>query len=387
MAGDLPSMTTGPHVVLTDATGDQAVWSQAMADSRHSGSSNQVGPKTSNTVWTRNLGAPVMAGAVVASNGTIYDSADNGILHALNPATGADEWTYDAHGSTDNHEDLSTSPAVLPNGTILWPGPRSTLYAISRSGKLLWSRKLAGTVLSPTVTSGGIVIVADSDGDVLGLQPKADGSTQLWRVNIGSGSFSFGTPAIGSNGTIYVTSGRELVALEVGENDVKVRWRFTVGAAIEVSASVSPDGTVVVGTNSHDEYGVAPSGKIAWKYRLNSYSFSTPAVTRRGVAYFGDNNGYVDVADASNGHPVQRDDAATTALSPMGVGVWTAPVVDADQDVYAGTASGHIVGFNSSGMKLFDIATGAIVASYPALTANGTLLIGSDNGTLYAVHG
>ncbi len=32
------------------------------------------------------------------------------------------------------------------------------------------------------------------------------------------------------------------------------------------------------------------------------------------------------------------------------------------------------------------MATAAIVASYPAMTADGTLLIGSDNGTLYAFH-
>jgi len=76
---------------------------------------------------------------------------------------------------------------------------------------------------------------------------------------------------------------------------------------------------------------------------------------------------------------IGRYNATTKAISNDGIGVWTAPLVDAHHNVYLGTASGHILGFSYSGTKLFDVATAAIVASYPAMTADGTLLIGSDN--------
>ncbi|MFN2507021.1 MAG: PQQ-binding-like beta-propeller repeat protein [Acidimicrobiales bacterium] len=53
-------------------------------------------------------------------------------------------------------------------------------------------------------------------------------------------------------------------------------------------------------------------------------------------------------------------------------------------DVYFGTVVGHVYGFGPDGRRLFDFDTGATVDSYPALGGDGTLYIGSANGTLYA---
>jgi len=42
-------------------------------------------------------------------------------------------------------------------------------------------------------------------------------------------------------------------------------------------------------------------------------------------------------------------------------------------------------GFAASGRRMFDVDTGATVDSNPALAGDGTLLIGSENGRLYAI--
>ena len=44
------------------------------------------------------IGANVTPGPVVAADGTIYSATNAGVLHALDPATGADRWTYDGGG-------------------------------------------------------------------------------------------------------------------------------------------------------------------------------------------------------------------------------------------------------------------------------------------------
>ena len=67
------------------------------------------------------------------------------------------------------------------------------------------------------------------------------------------------------------------------------------------------------------------------------------------------------------------------------VGIWTSPAIDRDGNLYVGTRLGHIEGFAANGDRLFDIDTHDTVDSYPALTADGTLLIGSSNGILYAI--
>jgi outer membrane protein assembly factor BamB len=71
--------------------------------------------------------------------------------------------------------------------------------------------------------------------------------------------------------------------------------------------------------------------------------------------------------------------------SPSGVGIWTAPLVDAAGDVYFGSAAGHLYGFGPDGRRLWDLDTGGVNASYPALTANGTLVVGAGRGSLYAI--
>lgn len=389
----LPTVTTVPPVppsgaapATSPARDGATAWPAGLHDSAHSNSSTAVGPQTSATIWTRQLGAPVNAGAVVAADGTIYDSADNGILHALNPQTGQDLWTYNGGGQTGNGQDLSTSPALLADGTIVWPGPNGTLDGLSPAGKLLWQQKLAGVVLSPAVAPGDKVYVADSAGDVAAFHATAAGATQMWKLNIGSTSTSYGSPAVGPDGTVYATGGHDLVAITDGGSKASIKWRFAAGADIEVSASVAPDGNVILGTNDPYEYGITPKGTVAWKYPRKVFSYSTPAATADGLAYFGDNDGYVDVVSAADGKVVGRYNGTSAALSSNGIGVWTAPLVDAHHDIYFGTASGHIFGMDYAGHKLFDMATGAVVASYPVLTANGTLLIGSNNGTLYAFH-
>lgn len=203
-------------------------------------------------------------------------------------------------------------------------------------------------------------------------------------ISIGKGSF--GSPALAADGTIYGTADDQLVAVTDQGSSGTVKWKFKAGAAIEVSPSVAPDGTIVLGTNDPYEYGISPTGTVKWRYTRTVFSYSTPAATPDGLAYFGDNNGYVDVVRAADGETIGRYNGTAKAVSNVGIGVWTAPLVDAHHDMYFGTAAGHVFGYAYDGTKLFDLATGATVDSYPALTANGTLLIGSDNGTLYAFH-
>lgn len=48
---------------------------------------------------------------------------------------------------------------------------------------------------------------------------------------------------------------------------------------------------------------------------------------------------------------------------------------------------GHIYGFGTSGHQLFDLNAGGKFDSYPALAPDGTLLVGDDDGTLFAIDG
>jgi hypothetical protein len=233
-------------------------------------------------------------------------------------------------------------------------------------------------LLSPAISSAGKIYLADVNGDLSSVRIGSTGAHVLWTVPLGGGiGKTFGSPAIGPDGTVYSTVGRQVVAVDDEGSHGRVRWRFGVGSAIEVSPAVAPDGTIVVGTNGPYQYGLTPSGHVGWKLRRQSETYSSTSVTRDGLAYYGDNDGVVYVVNVATGAPVIKYQGLQ--------GVWAIPVVDSEHHVYFGTQGGHIYDFTYSGKKLFDIDAHGPIDSYPAITGDGTLIVGTEKGTLYAI--
>jgi hypothetical protein len=65
--------------------------------------------------------------------------------------------------------------------------------------------------------------------------------------------------------------------------------------------------------------------------------------------------------------------------------VWTSALLDGAGDVYFATRDGDVYGFQASGRRLFDLRLPTTFDSYPALAADGTLIVGDDSGGLLAI--
>jgi outer membrane protein assembly factor BamB len=348
-------------------------WPEFASDPRHGGAAAVVGPQSAHLLWKRKLEGAVVPGPAVGAGGVVYAASNGGVLHAIDLASGHDRWTFDGGGTYGS--DLSTVPALTEDGTVLWPGPNDTLFALSPAGKLLWRVTLSAQPLSPLVMEDGSVVVGDMSGTVEDLTLRSGGAPAVkWKAELGGTSYS--SPALGPEGTVYTATEEDLFAIRDG----KVAWKFPASSPSEVSPAVAPDGTVVFGTND-SEYGISPGGVELWRHENGTRTYSSPIVTAGGLAYYGDNHGFVTVLDAASGELEAR------VGSEKPPGVWTAAAVDSKHDVYFGTAAGDIEGIDAAGHQLFDLEVGAKVDSYPALAADGTLLIGSENGYLYALGG
>src|SRR5271170_3613462 len=176
-----------------------APWPSALHDARHSGASVSAGPTAGVLRWQRHLEAAVTPGPVVGPDGTIYVASNAGVLHALNPTTGADLWTFGRGGPYAGETDLSTSPLVLPQGSILWPGPADTLYELSSVGQLLWSHRFDGMVLSPAL-AGTSVYVGLMSWTVWELNVSGTLTVIGWSTSIGHSSF--GSPGVSPDGDV-----------------------------------------------------------------------------------------------------------------------------------------------------------------------------------------
>ena len=186
---------------------------------------------------------------------------------------------------------------------------------------------------------------------------------------------SYGNPVVAANGTIYQTSGDCLFALTpTGQT----RWSVTTPAPVEVSPAIATNGIVVFGSDNRLEYGVDPDGHVRWKEKIGNYTYSSPITLPGRRVAFGNHSGQMTILDTDTGQVIRRDTGAGE--------LWTSAAVDAHGDLYFGSRTGRIYGFNAAGGRLFDFDAGGKFDSYPALAPDGTLLFGDDDGVLFALH-
>jgi len=316
----------------------------------------------------------VTPGPVVGSDGTIYLASNAGILHAIDPATGKDLWTVDGGGPATGETDLSTSPLVLPDGSLLWPGPGDTLFEVSPSGSVLWTHRFSGQVLSP-VLSGMTAYVVTMDGTVSAVRLGGTDPIVAWSLPLGHKAF--GSPVMADPGLVVTTAGSAVIAVEDHGNRGVIDWRRSLSAEVEVSASTDAKGDIFVSDNRAEAYSFTSSGHLNWMHPAGHESYSSSSVTPTGLLYIGDNRGDLNVVSSATG--------ASVRVIKGGGGLWAGQVIDKKGDVYLGTRAPSIVGFSPGGRLLFRIPVSGDIDSYPALTASGTLIVGDEAGTVYAV--
>lgn len=356
-----------------------APWPGALRDPRHTSTAPVSGPTKGKVIWKRELEGSVVPGPAVGGDGTIYAASNGGVLHAFD-GDGNQKWSFDGGGSYGL--DLSTTPALTRDGTVLWPGP-GALYALDPDGKLLWDEPFDSLALSPLLADpkGKRIYVMEMGGALTALERNGEGVRELWRTELGSVSYS--SPALGTDGTVYTGADDSLFAIDA--EDGEARWEYETGGLIEVSPAVAPDGTIVIGSNDAMAHGVDPDGSERWRLDLGEITYSSPAIGTDGVGYIGDHSGAVKSFDSATGEQLFEYQGMERTEEVVSVGVWTAPLIDKGGRVYFGTRPGKIYGFEPDGKRLFEVETGATVDSYPALTADGTLVIGSEDGFLYAI--
>ncbi|MEV6611123.1 PQQ-binding-like beta-propeller repeat protein [Kutzneria sp. NPDC051319] len=360
MATALPSQSPGAAT--------WAPWPSALHDARHSGSSTSDGPVRGVVRWQRQLEGAVTPGPVIGPGGVVYASSTAGILHAIDPVSGEDRWTYDSHYTGGG--DLSVSPLVLPSGDIAWsvPGPR--LLLLSPSGALLWSAALPGTPTSPASVDGNRIYVGDLSGHVSALDARSH--SLVWTVSVGGTSYG---SVVTDGSRVYTTADSGVTAVDA--NGAVVWHRDPHDDITEVSAGLAPDGTVLLGTNGSHEWAYHPDGSQAWS-APRFITYSSPVVTTTGLAYVGDHGGKVTAFDVRTGSVVK-------SYRLNGAEIWSSTVLDRAYRLYYATQTGHVYGLAPDGGTLFDVNVGEPVDSYPALSADGALIVGSRNGLLTAI--
>ncbi len=284
---------------------------------------------------------------------------------------------------------IATTMVVLPIWTQTaygrpspWPMFRHDLEHTARSlyvgpdePILKWSLQTGGIVYSsPAIGSDGTIYVGSDDARLYALNP--DGSLK-WSYPTG-GSVS-SSPAVREDGTIYVGSGD--THLYVLNPDGSLKWSYATDGRIDSSPMVLSWGYSAVGSADNKLYLFNTEGVLRWSYPTDGPVYSSPANDREcDITFVGSLDGKLyTLSDGGSflwSYPTSGPIYSAPAVL---VEVWENPIV------YVGSGDAKLYAIDAFGSLLWSYPTGGEIQSSPALSCDTTIYVGSDDNKIYAI--
>jgi outer membrane protein assembly factor BamB len=360
------------------------------------------------------LNAPVIAGSlvVVPSSGDAHNAADpRDGLYGIELATGRIRWHAHLDGDADG-------VAVSGDRAIVGSDDGRVTAIDLQTGRPIWSVRVQGKAYASPLPLGDQVIVGDASGTVRALAIK-DGAPR-WNVQL-DGAIRGGASA--DEGAIYVVSqGGEAAALRLDGSAIwRSRLRVVAPSAglTEVYAAPIVAGSSLVIPFARDTTYPTPGvlaldkrrGKLAWLAKGNDVSDwgnvrMTPALT----------NGVLIWPEPYSGDVVGLDSVTGTVRFRQPVGPcffpsWAAPAAAGDviyvprfdgalyavrvsdggviwqiylgEERHVSLALPKAIGAQAS--CEWEVPVGAPLYAPPAIAPDGTVIVGSGEGFLYAL--
>jgi outer membrane protein assembly factor BamB len=150
--------------------------------------------------WSFLTGGPITSSPAIAADGTIYFTSTDGCLYALKP-DGTERWRLRTGGFTES------SPVLDEQGEI-YLGANNSRTAVTPNGEKCLDYPAPLPIdVSPVVAADGLVYFATAWGELSAFKPRGP---IVWTAFIGRGVIPNSSPAIGTDGLIYLGDGRIL---------------------------------------------------------------------------------------------------------------------------------------------------------------------------------
>jgi outer membrane protein assembly factor BamB len=154
------------------------------------------------------------------------------------------------------------------------------------------------------------------------------------------GSTTYSTPAIGIDGTVYfVTEYGKLFAISppTSGSEGILKWSYSINTTTYSSPAISSDGTIYVGTYTNTLYAFTASGALKWTCGIPTNIFySSPAIGSDGTVYVGANDGTGTGADTM--FAITAPTSGTTGIIKWSYridsGTFSSPAIGPDGTIY-----------------------------------------------------
>jgi outer membrane protein assembly factor BamB len=330
------------------------------------------GPKQANVLWTFKTGGPLQAQVTASPDEqTLYVASLDGTLYAVG-RDGQKRW------SVELGDRVYATPCVADDGTIYVGSDAKRLYAIQPDGKIRFRLETkADADTGPVITPEGLVVFAAGPA-LYGVRPRGDVAFRfLAKKKI------FTAPAIGDDGLIvFGAQDRRVYALR--PNGV-LAWSVPLGADVDGGPAIGDDGAIYVGTDLGEIVRLDALGGIVWRTNLGGYVRGALSVARNGdvlAGVYGPTPRQVRVSAADGAILGAYPVAGTGTLD---FGVHGGALEDDSGTLFFGAQDDAVYAVERTGALRFRFVTEGDVDAPLTLLGDGTLLVPSDDGTLYAL--
>jgi hypothetical protein len=302
-------------------------------------------------MWTFDAGSEVRGRIAAGADGSIFFLTRDGVLHGLS-SSGKEVMQQQAAGS---------SPAVLPNGTVVAMSSASQLALFAPDGAILWQLEIGDSAGPLAATDHAIYAAAG--GDLVSVSPAG---TLAWRVSVGPVTTAAATP----DGVVVSTPGGAVTAIAA---DGAVTWTFQPDGGFSGSLAYAND-VVYAGSAAGGVYAIDfRTGNPIWHISPPQAVTTGPAIAPSGAIFAGGDAIYGISADGQLRWKDSTLKPAEAGLSALGYdGAFEATAGDVGA-VIAG--DGTYVWMSRSFGKITTAAT----------SASGTLYVGTSTGRIFAV--
>ncbi|UCF49983.1 MAG: PQQ-binding-like beta-propeller repeat protein [Thermoplasmatales archaeon] len=378
-------------------------WPMFRMDAKHSGISTYDTSHVDGTIlWTFETGDGIESSPAIGSDGTIYIGSHDGYLYAINP-DGTEKWRFDAgppryDARWDVSKSIMATPAIAADGTIYVYSSANYLFAVNSDGTEKWRHYLLwgnDFWTSPTIGDDGTIYIGSAnsqstEGFDAGLHAINSDGTEKWKFENTCGVTT--AAAIGDDGTIYFggninregeQSGNYGMVYALSPIDGTELWNFQIENWMESSPAIGSNGTIYIGSGREARiYVLNPDGSEKWRHTFTEGLSCTPLEAEDGSVYVGvwDTNFTKFTNDGIEIWRYRTPEAFE--------GIISSPAIGADGTIYVGCNAGVFYAFNPNGTIKWTVNTeGRGVCSSPAIGADGTIYFGSWDKKLYAIGG
>jgi len=228
--------------------------------------------------------------ATIGADGTRYVGNENGWFYAIGPDDTV-RWQFG-----NGNDGMTATAALASDGSIYCGGEDRQIHKLIDNGvraSQVWSCGLRNDMVgSPAIGPDGRIYACDFGGYVYALNGD---STLRWEVHAGDTNGITSSPAVASDGTVYVGTEGPAIGGLVAVKDGNVVWSFETNPRSSVSSSpvVGPDGNVYFGCDNGKLYRIDQNSRQpapGWPVTVSTTSVvnSTPLLCADGVVYIAD---------------------------------------------------------------------------------------------------